>query len=260
MRKVLAAIALMLFGTAHAYEYKLQFAPPPGARGVNVVGYAFTDAGGVSGLVHYAVTHCSSGRGAHCITTQYDYSATWDLIGNLTGSVAGAPTAPAPLYVDGTKTVYADNGTNQTGSDSAISGVDKGFVITPSSHYMWQSPNGQLSVIPDAPYTFSASLLSDGDFNLSVAQVTVSAAPSGYLAGFPDQGAVSISSDGCGTSVSPGASCAYVVTYDPTTIQCTPSTQGLIYTTVTLTLATDAAQNFDFTQIYTVTGVPVCDE
>jgi hypothetical protein len=71
---------------------------------------------------------------------------------------------------------------------------------------------------------------------------------------------VSISSDGCGPSVSPGASCAYVVTYDPTTIQCTPSTQGLIYTTITLTLTTDAAQNFDFTQIYTVTGVPVCDD
>jgi len=54
--------------------------------------------------------------------------------------------------------------------------------------------------------------------------------------------------------------CAYVVTYDPTTIQCTPSTQGLVYTTITLTLATDAGENFDFTQIYTVTGVPVCDD
>jgi len=40
-----------------------------------VVGNAFTDAGGVSGLVHYALTRCSGGRGAHCITTQYDYSA-----------------------------------------------------------------------------------------------------------------------------------------------------------------------------------------
>ncbi len=154
MKKVLVTLALMLFGTADAYEYRLQFTPPPGARGVNVVGYAFTDAGGVSGLIHYALVRCSSGRGAHCITTQYDYSATWDLFGNPTGSVAGAPTAPAPLYVDGTRTVYADNGTNQTGSDSAIAGVDKGFVITPSSHYAWQSPNGQLYVIPDSPYTF----------------------------------------------------------------------------------------------------------
>jgi len=260
MKKVVAAIASMLFGTAYGYEYTLQFAPPPGARGINVVGYALTDAGGVSGLIHYAVTRCSSGRGAHCTTTQYDYTGTWDLFGNPTGTVAGAPTAPAPLYVDGTRTVYADNGTNKTGSDSAISGVDKAFVITPSSHYTWQSPNGQLYVIPDAPYTFSASLLSNGDFDLNVAQVTVSAAPSGSLGGVPNQGAVSISSDGCGASVAPGASCAYLVTYDPTTIRCTPSTQGLIYTTVTLTLATDAGQNFDFTQVYTVTGVPVCDD
>src|SRR5258708_28945580 len=104
MKKVLVALVLMLFGTAHAYEYKLQFAPPPGARGINVVGYAFTDAGGVSGLVHYAITRRSSGRGAHCITTQYHYSATWDLFANPTGSVAAATTAPAPLYVDGTLT------------------------------------------------------------------------------------------------------------------------------------------------------------
>src|SRR5712664_109486 len=93
MKKVLVALVLMLFGTAHAYEYKLQFAPPPGARGINVVGYALADGGGVSGLVHYAITRCSSGRGAHCITTQYDFSATWDLFGNPTGS--GAVGAPA---------------------------------------------------------------------------------------------------------------------------------------------------------------------
>src|SRR5438309_9889219 len=109
MRKILVALGLMLLGTAHAYEYKLQFIPPPGARGVNVVGYAFTATGGVSGLIHYAITRCSSGRGAHCITTQYDYSATWDLFGNPSGAGAGAPIAPAPHYVDGTQTVSADN-------------------------------------------------------------------------------------------------------------------------------------------------------
>jgi len=117
---------------------------------------------------------------AHCITTQYDYTATWTCSGIRQARFAGAPTAPAPLYVDGTRTVYADNGTNKTGSDSAIAGADKGFVITPSSHYAWQSPNGQLYVIPDSPYTFSASLLSDGDFNLNIAQVTVGARTVGF--------------------------------------------------------------------------------
>src|SRR5258708_33882604 len=110
MKKVLVALVLMLFGTAHAYEYKLQFAPPPGARGINVVGYALTDAGGVSGLVHYAITRCSSGRGAHCITTQYDYSATWHLFGNPTGSAAGAPPAPPPRTVKRPPPVYPAKG------------------------------------------------------------------------------------------------------------------------------------------------------
>jgi len=260
MKKILLALALMSSGTAHAYEYTLQFTPPPGAKDIRVVGYTLNADGGVTGLVHYAITRCSSGRGAHCVTTQYDYTATWDPFGHATGLVAGAPTAPPPLYVNGTKTVYADNGTNQTGSDSAITGVDKGFVNTPSPHYTWQSPSGQILVIPDAPYSFSVSLLSDGDFPVDVAQVAVSAAPSGSLSGVPNQGAVSVTSDGCGPSIAPGTSCAYTVTYDPTTIKCTGSTQGLAYTTLTLTLSTNAGQNFDFTQIYTVTGIPICDD
>jgi len=260
MRKALAALLLMSCGTAHAFEYTLQFTPPSGAKNVNVVGYAFTADGGVSGLIHYATTRCTSGRGARCTTTQHDYSATWDQFGHATGSVAGAPAAPTPLYVDGTKTVYADNGTNKTGSDTAIAGVDKGFVITPSPHYRWQTQSGQYFGIADAPRVFSASLLSDGDFDVDIAEVAVSAAPSGDLGGVPNQGVVSVSSDSCGASVAPGATCAYDVTYDPTTIRCTPSPYGQVYTTVTLTLSTDAGQTFDFTQSYTVTGVPVCDD
>jgi hypothetical protein len=249
-----------LSGTAYAYEFTLQFTPPPGARNLNVVGYQFNADGSVSGLVHYAVTRCSSGRGAHCITTQYDYTGTWDLSGHLTSLVAGAPAAPAPLYVNGTQTVYADNGTNQTGSDTALAGTDKGFVTSPSSHYSWQSASAQIFVIPKAPYSFSVPLASDGDLPLNIAQASVSVAPSGTLAGVPNQGAVSIISDTCGAAVAPGATCAYGITYDPTTIQCTASTQGLIYTTLTLTLTTDAAQSPDFTQVYTVTGVAICDD
>jgi len=259
MKKVLALLVLMLSGTAQAYEYTLQFAPPSGAKEVNVVGYAFTADGGVTGLIHYALTRCTSGRGAHCTTTRYDYTATWDQFGHATGSVAGAPAAPTPLYVDGTQTVYADNGTNKTGSDSAIPGVAKGFVITPSSHYNWQTTSGQYFVIPDASFGFSAALVSNGDFDLNIVDVAVSAAPSGTLGGVPDQGTVSIS-NGCGPVVAAGTSCAFGVTYDPTTIRCTPSPYGFIYTTVTLTLTTDAGQTFDFTQGYTVTGVPICDD
>lgn len=259
MNKILLALALMSLGTAHAYEYPLQFTPPPGAKNISVVGYTLTADGGVTGLVHYAITRCSSGRGAHCVTTQYDYTATWDSFGHATGLVAGAPTAPPPLYVDGTRTIYADNGTNQTGSDAAILGADKGFVNTPSPHYTWLSQSGQILVIPHAPYSFSVSLLSDGDFPVDVAQVAASVAPSGTLSGVPNQGTVTVT-DGCGPSIAPVTTCAYTVTYDPTTIRCTGSTQGLAYTTLTLTLSTNAGQTFDFTQIYTVTGIPICDD
>jgi len=36
--EVLVALALMLFGTADAYEYKLQFTPPSGARESTLLG------------------------------------------------------------------------------------------------------------------------------------------------------------------------------------------------------------------------------
>jgi hypothetical protein len=260
MKKFLAILVLLLSGTAQAYEYTLQFTPPSGAKSVTVVGYTIDPTTGVTGLVHYALTHCSSGRGARCITTQYDYTGTWDLFGHNTGLTTGAPTAPDPLYVDGTQTVFADNGTNKTGADSAIPGLNKGFVITPSSHYNWQTASGQYFVIGDAPYGFSAVLASNGDFPLNIVDAEVSAAPTGALGGVPNQGAVSISSNGCGPTVAPGTSCTFGVTYDPTTIQCTPFIQGTLYTTVTLTLTTDAGQSFDFTQGYTVTGVPICDD
>src|SRR5262249_36012037 len=125
--------------------------------------------------------------------------------------------------VDGTQTVFADNGTNKTGTDSAIPGAVKGFVITPSSHYTWQTPSGQYFNIPDAPITLSVSLLSDGDFPLSIVDAEVSAAPSGSLTGIPNQGTVAITSNGCGPTVAPGTSCAFSVIYDPSTIRCTPS-------------------------------------
>jgi len=141
------------------------------------------------------------------------------LVRESDASVAGAPTAPAPLYVDGTRTVYADNGTNQTEATRRSQGWTRAS-SSPELSLRLAVPNGQLYVIPDSPYTFSASLLSDGissEYRASHGQRRTV----GFLSGFPNQGAVSISSDGCGTSVSPGASCAYVVTYDPTTIQCT---------------------------------------
>jgi hypothetical protein len=50
------------------------------------------------------------------------------------------------------------------------------------------------------------------------------------------------------------------ISYDPTTITCTYSPYGYAYTGIDLALATDAGTNKDFTQRFTVTGVPICDD
>jgi len=43
-------------------------------------------------------------------------------------------------------------------------------------------------------------------------------------------------------------------------IMCTYSPYGYAYTGIDLALATDAGANKDFTQRFTVTGVPICDD
>lgn len=256
MKKLFAALALLFAsGTADAFEYTLQFP----VLSATVVGYSFLDTGGVSGAASYSIRRCTSGRGARCITTHYDYTVTWDFFGNITSTVAGAPVVPAVLYVDGTKTVYADDYTHTTGADSALVGAHKGFVTTPSSHYEWQTPNGQSAVIPFAPYTFTASLLSDGDFDLNIAAVLADAAPNGTLTPVPGIGTATVSANDCGNVVSPGVLCSISVTYDPTGIVCTPSPYGYAYIKITLPLMTDAPFNVGFTQVYTMTGVPYCD-
>jgi hypothetical protein len=41
---------------------------------------------------------------------------------------------------------------------------------------------------------------------------------------------------------------------------CTASPYGYAYTGIDLSLVTDAGINTDFTQRFTVTGVPICDD
>jgi hypothetical protein len=50
------------------------------------------------------------------------------------------------------------------------------------------------------------------------------------------------------------------VSYNPTTIQCTGSPYGYAYTGIDLSLITDAGANTDFTQRFTITGAPICDD
>ena len=43
-------------------------------------------------------------------------------------------------------------------------------------------------------------------------------------------------------------------------LMCTYSPYGYAYTGIDLALATDAGTNKDFTQRFTITGVPICDD
>jgi len=50
------------------------------------------------------------------------------------------------------------------------------------------------------------------------------------------------------------------VSYDPTSIKCTGSPYGYAYTRIDLSLVTNAGATIDFTEGFTVTGVPICDD
>ena len=90
-----------------------------------------------------------------------------------------------------------------SGSDSALSGG--GFVFTPGSHYFWLTPN-YCTVLPQALYTLTATLQSDGNRPLSVASVRASARV----------GMATVSSTTRVEQIPVGSTCAVTVTYDPT--------------------------------------------
>ena len=254
-RLLLAVTLLATSSTAHAYEYKLQFTPQGGARGVTVAGYSF-NGNSVGGNCSYYTVSASSGRGGHSVTTHHYNTCTWDLFGNLNSMtpVSSAPVAPPPLSQTGTEIVYAVSGSSSTGADTR----GFGFVNTPSSHYSWQTPNGGYAVIPYAVYTITATLVSDGDLPLAFDAADVTAFISGFIT--PAPGTASVASTTCPSSVAPGSSCSITVSYDPTTIKCTGSPYGYGYTGVDLSLVTSAGANVDFTERFTITGIPICDD
>jgi hypothetical protein len=249
-----ALIVLGFSDVASAYEYRLQFGPQSGARNAVVAGYQFDASGNVVGNCSYDTYSACSGRGCHSTVTHHYNTCTWDPYGNLVSMTPGAPTAPAPLYTSGTEVVYATNGSTTTGHDTR----NFGFVDTPSSHYAWQTPNGSIAVIQDAPYQILITLISDGDFDLNVASASVTPQIYGYYT--PAAGSANVSDNPCIGVVPTGSTCTVTVTYDPTTIGCTGSPYGYAYTGIDLSLITDAGANPDFTERFTVTGVPMCDD
>jgi hypothetical protein len=255
MKCFLLSLISLCGSLAYGYEFKLHFTPPGGAQGLNVAGYRFSGSTVVGNCSYYTVSS-SSGRGGHSTTTYHYNTCSWDLYGNLISltPVATAPVAPPVISQTGTEIIYAKTGSSSTGHDTR----GFGFVNTPSSHYSWQTVNGGYAVIPYAVHTITATLISDGDFALDFDGATVVASISGYIT--PSTGTATVSSTTCGSSVAAGSTCSVTVSYDPTTIKCTSDAYGYAYTRIDLSLITDAGANTDFTQGFTITGVPNCDD
>src|ERR1700680_1787681 len=103
MKRLLLALILLGAHVAYAYEYKLQFAPQSGARGLVVAGYQFSG-NTVAGNCSYYTVSSGSGRGSHGTRTNHYSTCTWDLIGNLISltPVSTAPVAPKAISQTGT--------------------------------------------------------------------------------------------------------------------------------------------------------------
>jgi hypothetical protein len=70
MTRLLLTLTLLGVQFSYAYEYKLQFTPQAGARGLVVAGYQF-DGGTVVGNCSYDTVSAGSGRGSHGKTTHH---------------------------------------------------------------------------------------------------------------------------------------------------------------------------------------------
>ncbi len=254
MRLAFGALLLVLApGVASAYEFHLQFPAASGARNLMVIGYEYAGNTVVGDCSYDTVSACS-GRGCHPITTHHYNTCTWDLYGNLLSVATGAPAAQDPLYTSGTEIVYAVSGSSKTGRDTG----GFGFVDTPAAHYSWVTANGAYEVIPDAPYVVQATFASDGDLTLRILGGSVVAQVFGTIT--PSPGKATISGHTCTSTLAPGATCTVTITYDPTTIACTASPYGYAYTGIDLSATTNSPTKTDFTQRYTVTGVPICGD
>lgn len=230
------AVFTMSAVSALAHEYPLQFAAAAGARGLVVAGYQITGAT-VTGTCSYYTVTSGSGRGGgyHTTTTYFNQTCTWDLTGNLLSIAAGAPAAPPVLNTDGTRTIYASNGSSTTGSDSALL-PNHGYVDTPSPHYTW----GPFTPPPGpAAQTLTLTLASDGETPLDISAVseTTALARSHMVA------------TSCVGVLPPGTSCSITIYYDPARLA---YPTGLMYDTLTVTVQSDAPQIATFSSRFTI--------
>jgi hypothetical protein len=251
MKRLLFSLLLLATQIAYAHEYKLQFTPQGGAQGLVVAGFKYVGDTILGDCSYYTVSS-GSGRDPRSTRTDHYNTCTWDLHGNLLTTTPGAPVVPRHYKHIGTEIIYAAQGASKTGLDTR----GFGFVNIPSAHYTWQSASGGYADIPWAPYTVTATFVSDGDWALAYDGATIITGISGFLT--PSAGAAKVESTTCAKAVAVGTSCSITVTYDPTKIACTGN--GYAYTNITLAPITDSVATPDFFESFTVTGVPICDD
>lgn len=256
MRKALPLLFLAMSLPSFAYEYHLQY--PPGGKGLVVIGERYNVDGTVSGSITYYTQTCT---GRTCgPRTYFNKSGTWDGQGDFISATDTPWHAQSPIATNGTEVIYATSGPSKTGRDTR----GFGFIDTPAPHFTWQSVdqpcggtfpsfNACYYVIPYAPFTFTLTVLSDGDLPLNVSSESIVTAPSGYYT--PSGGTGTVVSDTC-HAVAPGATCTVTVVYDPTTIASTGSPYGYAYTTLTITLNSNAGNMPSWMTRFTLTGVP----
>jgi hypothetical protein len=240
LKKCILGFCFVVFAqVAGAYEYPLQFTPNPGYLDLVVAGYYYSGST-VVGNCSYYTQHGGSGKGGgyHVTTTYYNQTCTWDLYGNLLSVAQGEPAIPAPLYDNGSESVYAVTGNGEyTGTDTKL--PFGGFVFTQGSHYTWLTSNAYMD-LPQKPYTFAATLVSDGDVPLNISKVAVSAVTIHHPA---------LNSTTCVGEIPVGSTCGITVTYNPWWLS---SPTGLAYDTLTIAVTSDAGEAYNFVQRYTI--------
>ncbi len=214
-----------------------------------VAGYIFNGDTVEGNCSYYTVASPRGGR------TNHYQSCTWDLFGNLvsTTPMSSEPIAPPVLSTNGTEIIYAVLGSSSTGQDTR----GFGFVSTPSAHYSWQTVNNGYADIPFAPYTIKVTLISDGDFPLVFDSANVTTSGSYYT---PSGGRAAITANPCPSSVPAGSTCSLTITYHVKSIGCTTSPYGFGYTGIELSIITDSEMTTKWSERFTVTGMPICDD
>jgi len=227
MNLMLKAIAVLtvLAVSAFAHEYPLQFTPAAGGPRSGRRG--LSDHGGPLSRVPARTIPLRAVQAKVAATTRPRRITTrrvrGDLTGNLLSITPGAPVTPPILYIEGTRTIYALNGSSTAGSDSALL-PNHGYVDAPSPHYTWgpfTPPTGP------AAQTVTLTLASDGDLPLDItaASETTALARSHMVA------------TNCVGVLAPGSSCSIAIYYDPTRLA---YPTGLMYETLTVTVQSNA--------------------